>query len=109
MKTDDALRIEATNSPNWQLINMVDRPIYVQGYVDGASSKNDQIETLLQNLEDTEIINKSLKDKLDENKILFRDLKDFIDSILTGVDRSNLSNFGQSVLSRLDNQLNKAG
>lgn len=37
--SDDELTKEATETPEWEVIPLIDRPLFVRGYITGAKAK----------------------------------------------------------------------
>jgi len=51
--TEESLRKEATNTIQWKCTSMIDRPIFVNGYITGALPREESLEyakTIIQDL-----------------------------------------------------------
>ena len=67
--TEESLRKEATNTIQWKCTPMIDRPIFVHGYIIGAKSREERIEKyLVKNVELQEEIIR-LKSELEKFKV----------------------------------------
>lgn len=42
--SDDELIKEATGTPEWEVISLIDRPLFVRGYITGAKAKLSELD-----------------------------------------------------------------
>ena len=67
--SDEELIKEATETPEWEVISLIDRPLFVRGYITGAKAKLSELDSQYKDLcEATKLImwlKNELKDKDD--------------------------------------------
>ena len=80
---DEELIKEATRTPEWKLIQMIDRPLFVQGYVTGAKAKLSELDIA------KHLLNQVVDNQCDDEEMygLQVDIKRFLNGELNGIPR----------------------
>jgi hypothetical protein len=72
--SDDKLIKEATETPEWEAISLIDRPLFVRGYITGAKAKLSELDVA------KHLLNEVVRNYWDEEEMysLQIDIKEFL-------------------------------